>query len=275
MTRPAVEAFLRRFHDSRPGLTTVAFGDLPVTMHGRRYASSYEVLAGQVPAAPSHVLDLACGDGPLLALLAARGTAGLTLTGIDMSPGELGAARERVGDAATLLQARAQALPLPDASVDVLLSHMALMLMDDVPAVLREAARVLRPGGTLAAVVGAGMAPTPALTCYLEVLAGHARAAEWAEVRFGDRRLRSAEGIAELLAPAFDGVQVHELQAPRHLTPDALWAALLDMYDLHLLEEGARAQVRQQLLARLEPHRAADGTLAWTTQLRFFKGRKR
>jgi SAM-dependent methyltransferase len=228
-----------------------------------------------VPARALHVLDLACGDGPLLAALAARGQGGLTLTGIDMSPGELLAARRRVGTAVTLLQARAQALPLADAGVDIVLSHMALMLMDDAPAVLREVARVLRPGGALAAVVGAGMVTTPALTCYLEVLSGHPRAAQWSDVRFGDRGFRSADGIAGLLAPGFDDVQVQEMTATRHLAPDALWAAVLDMYDLHLLEEGARTQVRQQLLAAVEPHRAADGTLAWTTRLRFLRGRKR
>lgn len=274
--RPPVELFLRRFHDERPGLTTVAFGDLPMTMEdGRSFASSYDVLAREVPPGTLHVLDLACGDGPLLAALAARAQRGHTLTGIDMSPGELLAARRRVGAGVTLLQARAQALPLADASVDIVLSHMALILMDDAPAALREAARVLCRGGVLAAVVGAGMAPTPALTCYLDVLARHPRAAQWTDVRFGDRGFRSVGGIAGLLAPGFDDVQVQEMTATRHLAPDALWASMLDMYDLHLLEEGARAQVRQQLLLAVEPHRAADGTLAWTSRLRFLRGRKR
>jgi ubiquinone/menaquinone biosynthesis C-methylase UbiE len=43
-----------------------------------------------------------------------------------------------------------EAIPLPDASVDVVISNCVLNLSGDKPKVLREVARVLRPGGRLA-----------------------------------------------------------------------------------------------------------------------------
>jgi SAM-dependent methyltransferase len=271
------ECFLTQFHDAKPGVTWTAFGNLPVSMGERRFASSYEVLAAVVPQThPAlRVLDLACGDGALLALLAARVRPGLSLAGADFSAAELRAARARVGSQETLVQARAQELPLTDASVDIVLCHMALMLMDDAAAVLREIHRVLRPGGKLAAVVSARMPRTPALTCFLDILTSHARAPQWLDVRFGDRRFGSPEGIAELLAPCFTEIHIEELHASQRLTPDALWAAFLDMYDLHLVDEAAREAIRGDYLAAIEPHRAADGTLELGKTLRFIRATRR
>jgi SAM-dependent methyltransferase len=266
----SVEAFLTQWHEAHAGATNTAFGRLPVTMGGRTLASSYDALAEQVPTAGGslHVVDLACGDGPLLARLADRRQPGLVLTGVDFSAAELGGARARLGERATLVQARAQSLPLAAASADCVLSHMALMLMDDAPRVLEEIRRVLRPQGVFAGVVGAGMAPTPAFTHYLEVLGRHARAPAWADVRFGDRRFRSVDGLRELLAPGFGEVRIDELRATQNLTTEALWAAILDMYDLHLLEADAREAVRDEVLGRIGP-----GPHEWTTTLRFFTGR--
>ena len=75
------ERFLSGFHDADPGVTSRAFADLPASMAGTAYASSYECLASVVPADARTVLDLACGDGFLLSLLAARRQAGLALVG--------------------------------------------------------------------------------------------------------------------------------------------------------------------------------------------------
>jgi ubiquinone/menaquinone biosynthesis C-methylase UbiE len=48
------------------------------------------------------------------------------------------------------LRGHIEHIPLPDASVDVIISNCVINLSGDKPAVLREAARVLRPGGRLA-----------------------------------------------------------------------------------------------------------------------------
>jgi ubiquinone/menaquinone biosynthesis C-methylase UbiE len=57
--------------------------------------------------------------------------------------------RERAGSAATVIEAPADRLPLPDGTADTVVSTHVLCTVDDVPATLAEIARVLRPGGRL------------------------------------------------------------------------------------------------------------------------------
>lgn len=57
--------------------------------------------------------------------------------------------RERAGPGATVIEAPADRLPLPDGSVDTVVATLVLCTVDDVPATLAEIARVLRPGGRL------------------------------------------------------------------------------------------------------------------------------
>jgi demethylmenaquinone methyltransferase/2-methoxy-6-polyprenyl-1,4-benzoquinol methylase len=88
------------------------------------------------------VVDLACGTGDLCRDLAA---AGYRPIGVDFSFGMLSHART----SSPLVQADAQALPLPDASVDGVVSGFALRNFADLDRAFGEMARVLRPGGRL------------------------------------------------------------------------------------------------------------------------------
>jgi arsenite methyltransferase len=99
-------------------------------------------------------LDVGCGPGTFAASLArAAGPGGLVL-GIDISEPMLArAVRAAAGAQVAFLRADAQRLPLRDKSVDAVLSSAMLQLIPDPAAALAEMARVLRPGGRLAAVV--------------------------------------------------------------------------------------------------------------------------
>jgi arsenite methyltransferase len=100
------------------------------------------------------VLDLGSGAG-LDVLVSARrvGPTGHAY-GLDMTEEMLALARRNQADArvdnATFLHGRIEAVPLPDDSVDVVLSNCVVNLSLDKPAVFRELARVVRPGGRLA-----------------------------------------------------------------------------------------------------------------------------
>ena len=100
------------------------------------------------------VLDLGSGGG-IDALLAARrvGPRG-RVYGVDMTGEMLALARANAAaaglDNVTFLEGTIEALPLPDRSVDVVISNCVINLSTDKARVLREAFRVLRPGGRFA-----------------------------------------------------------------------------------------------------------------------------
>ncbi len=91
------------------------------------------------------VLDLGCGTGDLCDVVAG---AGYSAVGVDFSAGMLAASHTR----APLARADALALPVPDASADGVVSGFALRNFVDLGRFFRESARVLRPGGRLAAL---------------------------------------------------------------------------------------------------------------------------
>jgi malonyl-CoA O-methyltransferase len=96
---------------------------------------------------PGTVLDLGCGTGRGAAALAARWPAARILA-IDPSAGMLReAGRNSDAGRSLRIRAEAEALPLPDASVDLVFSSLALPWCEDLDAVFAELARVLRPRG--------------------------------------------------------------------------------------------------------------------------------
>lgn len=100
------------------------------------------------------VLDLGSGGGLDVLLSARRVAPGGHAYGVDMTDEMLALARrnqEQAGvENATFLKGTIEQVPLPDRSVDVVISNCVINLAEDKGAVIREAARVLRPGGLFA-----------------------------------------------------------------------------------------------------------------------------
>lgn len=110
------------------------------------YAGGY-ALAGLLPRAMT-VLDLGTGTGGLLPALGRHVD---RVVAVDMSRGMLDQARQRLEVAGSanvdLLRADAGLLPFPPATVDGVVANMILHHLSEPGVVLREVARVLRPGG--------------------------------------------------------------------------------------------------------------------------------
>jgi ubiquinone/menaquinone biosynthesis C-methylase UbiE len=123
-----------------------------------------------LPPPPRRVVDVGCGEGRLDRDLKRLG---YDVVGVDGSSTLVAAAREadpegryEVGDAA--------ALPLPNASADVVTAFMSLQDVDDIDGAVREIARVLVAGGRLRAAIvhpinSAGRFPTRELDAVFEI----------------------------------------------------------------------------------------------------------
>lgn len=98
--------------------------------------------AGLIPGA--RVADIGCGLGAGVAYLR---ECGFDAVGADCSKALVGQARERHN--VPVFRADARSLPFTDGSMDALLFECSLSAQEERPAVLKECARVLRPGGKL------------------------------------------------------------------------------------------------------------------------------
>ncbi len=148
------------------------------------------------------VVDLGCGGG-MDVFLAAKivGESGQVI-GIDMTPEMIERAQTNAAQGmyrnVRFYQATIDRLPLADGSVDCVLSNCVLNLAPDKPAVFREIARVLKPGGRLAVSDIALKAELPqqvarSMAAYVGCIAG---------------AIRIEEYRSQLLAAGFSDVEI-------------------------------------------------------------------
>ncbi|MGE2722610.1 class I SAM-dependent methyltransferase [Mycolicibacterium celeriflavum] len=104
------------------------------------------------PTSGEFVVDVACGTGVVTRLAAERVGPDGKVIGVDLSPEMLEVAAcnpSTHGAPIEWREADAQALPLPDASYDLVLCQLGLMFVPDPSAAIHEMRRILSPGGRL------------------------------------------------------------------------------------------------------------------------------
>ncbi|MPZ74574.1 MAG: methyltransferase domain-containing protein [Nitriliruptorales bacterium] len=204
--------------------------------------------------AGERVLDVACGTGIVTRLAAEQVGQTGTVAGLDLNPGMLAVARSVTPPEVSIdwHEASAEAIPLPDDTLDVVLCGMGLQFMADKPAALREMRRVLAPGGRL--VLNAPGPTPPPLAVMAEALATHVRP-EVAGFVHAVFSLHDAEELRGLLEGAgFADVVVDRPLKTLRLPPPQtfLW-----QYVHSTPLAGAVAQTDEEARAALEQHMVA------------------
>ena len=128
-----------------------------------------------------------------------------------MSQAELNLAEKRLPDTATLVHAKAQNLEfIGDEEIDVVLCHWALTLMDPVGPVLEEVSRVLKPGGTFAAIVDGDKSFSQEyedVSALIYSWVGKAHE-NYGKYDMGDERIRRKETLKKLVGHYFKEEEV-------------------------------------------------------------------
>ena len=199
---------LRTIHQEHTGFTEVC-ASFCRDETGR---NSYEWLAELVPNNESlRVLDLACGSGPLLKILFDRNK-NLNLKGVDMCPEELALAKTRLINSGTdFFVSKAQNLSaISDNSIDIVLCHWALTLMDPIAPVLDEVRRVLTSEGQFAALVDGPMNAASGYADVHDLIYSYVQEEipSYGEIDLGDPRIRGTESLSNLAHKAFPQANV-------------------------------------------------------------------
>jgi ubiquinone/menaquinone biosynthesis C-methylase UbiE len=223
---------------------------------------------------PGHrVLELAAGPGDTGLLAAELVAPGGTLVSTDAAPEMVELARARAAELgianAEFRTMDAEWIDLPTASVDGVIGRWVYMLLADPASALREARRVLRPGGRIALAAWAAPADNPWAAVAQEELAATGVLPPPDPREPGMFGFRDADKIRELLDDAgFTDVAVEQLDLVwRYEDLDAWWDVQIDISPglnngVAALTPAARDDLRDAIDARLAPYVAPDGSVA-------------
>ena len=215
-------------------------------------------------------LDVGCGTGALCAAIM-DGCSPSAVAGVEPSEGFLITAKENLAGRAVFYQGSATAIPLDDATVDVVVSGLVLNFIQDQRAALLEMSRVTGRGGTIAAYVWDYAGKMDIMRFFwdaaIELDEGATKLDEG--VRFAMCR---PETLGKLFSSAgLEEIDVEPLDIPTPFANfDEYWQPFLGgqgpapAYAMSL-EERARARLRDRIRERLPA--SADGSISLTARV--------
>ncbi len=224
---------LTTVHDNNAGFTE-SFAWNCRDAYGK---NSYELLADTIDqSCHTDILDLACGSGVLLELCNQRYGAKLNLSGIDMNKAELQLARERLAHTdIKLYHDMAQNLNfIADSSIDVILCHWALTLMDPVIPVFVAAKRALKESGVFAAIIDGDTDTAPGYRDVHNIIYENVQREypNYGAIELGDLRVRTVDGLNGLATKIFSNpdVSITPLLLSFNATPEILAREVSDFF---------------------------------------------
>jgi len=218
----------------------------------------------------TRLLDIACGSGYAAGLAAARGA---QVTGVDIAPALLEIARERTPDGA-FLEGEMDSLPLADARFDVATSINGFQFALDPGRAFAEAARVLVPGGRVAAATFAEPERNEGTALHLAM---KALVVEPPEDGYVPYALSSPGGLERMLEPAGLRLEASGEVALAWTYPDTdttVRALLASAGGARASRIAGEQRVREALVGAIEPFRDCSGAVSINNVFRYVIGVK-
>lgn len=232
----------------------------------------FEELIDQTGIGPgTRLLDIACGSGYAAELAADRGA---VVTGVDIVPALLEIARERTPDG-TFVQGEMDALPFADEEFDVVTSVNGFQFALDPATAFAEAARVLVPGGRLAAATFAEPERNEGTALHLAM---KALVDEPEDDGYVPYALSSPGGLERALEDAaglrLTGAGEVALAWTYADTATAMRALLASAGGARASRVAGERRVREAIEAAIEPFRNRSGAVSLQNVFRYVVGTK-
>jgi ubiquinone/menaquinone biosynthesis C-methylase UbiE len=251
--------YLVEAHEIFPGMTPYVFAEY-ATQEG---LNSYEVLAKTLAPFKGRdvkVLDLACGDGHLTTYLLGTFSPQSQIVGLDMSEAELALAKKIFTDPrVSFVLGKAQDMPFEAQSFDVVFCHMAFMLMSPIEPVIKEIARILKPGGVFAAVTSSRLEGSEfwQQVCKVKYSFIDRRYPKLRDAKAGDRRVYSTEGLKSLFTQSLGFTEVNAFEdfaIEMPATPDLMWEFMKDTYFASMLPAAEKVEHEKEFKDYVSKH---------------------
>lgn len=244
------ETYLKDAHKKAPGMTPNAFRDLKSDSNMNSYQHLVELAA---PQSGQVIVDLACGDGHLFSYFKEELDSNFSYIGIDMSSSELDLARKNLEGMSNfkLLKERAQAISLEDGTCDLVVSHMAFMLMNPIDDVVVELHRILKPNGKFCAVVGSRKVAEGLLKEIHKILSSHLdeNISNLGKIPMGDSRTTYIDGLEELFKEdGWKNLYSKDFVLNVACPPNDIWNVFKDMYFVDLLNVEQKGSLRRKIV---------------------------
>lgn len=255
----STEKFLIEFHRKNPSCSSRSFalGRSPEGL------SSYGLLVRDIAPGDRPVLDIACGDGFMLSMMRQfRGDQ--DLVGLDMSDGELAAARQNPDlQKIKFVAGNARSMPFEDAVFGSVTCHMAFMLMPDAHEILSEVRRVLRPGGVFSAIIPvAPPPPSPILSVFTTKLQQlFEQEGKTLTINLADPRLASAETRNALFKESGFTLTTEPVTIRYDLSPETMAQFYMDTYRVAFLSEKGQSALRDHMRTTYGSMKNSEGRI--------------